>query len=90
MPRANRPAVGGSLRSAEDGFCSHSPPDTEPWGGICGKDDLSGFACDEIAISLRETAEDFPLLFRLLPLAGKEKRRVVPAEDRHGRRPSTR
>ncbi len=74
---------------AEDGSCSHSPPDTEPWGGICGKGDLSRVACGEIAISLRETAEDFPLLFRLLPFAGKEKRRVVPGEDRHGLGPST-
>ena len=56
-------------------------------GSICDKDDLSGVACGEIAISLREPARDFPLLFRLFPPAGKEKRRVVPGEDRHGRRP---
>jgi hypothetical protein len=77
MPPANRPAVGGSRRSRRGRFLLAFTPSRQTVGGICGKDDLSGVACGEIAISLREAAEDFPLLFGLLPLAGLCTNRLI-------------
>jgi hypothetical protein len=77
MPHADRSAVGWSLRSLNEGFCSSRSP-YHCGGTSPAKIGLIGFAFGEIVISPPDPRRgNLPLLFRLLPLAGKEKRGVV-------------
>lgn len=78
--RECRPLI-GPLRVARcaphmDGFLARIHPQKLNCGGvIAAKNDVSGVPCGEIAIGPPVPRwEDLPVLFRLLPLAGKEKR----------------